>query len=320
MFYFPNELLMLVIDFTEREYLSTYLFVSRFTFNLVHQRVYNKVIFSDNQGITEDDVISFCELYGPSLETIKLPSSITFSDDACLLLLQLCPKLNFLQTNILPKQLKYILNFMHPFMSFMVTHIPSEQINAEYIDAFEAPFQSTNFFPCCTSFFTFPSEIIPEKGSITQINHYYHHPGALRNAILPTFGSDLLSLTLNPFDLLTASVATSIVSKCPRLRYLAVPSVKAEGLWVLLRWCHTLATIIVGEDEDYEESDDDTVAHPRLLRYRNHRRLTMDMDNEKAIETIRNHKRVWCIHSNTDHSTSDEYANTIWHIGILPRK
>ncbi|CEP11353.1 hypothetical protein [Parasitella parasitica] len=204
---------------------------------------------------------------------------------------------------------------------FMATDIPNHLLEDEELAIFNTNYQTTTYFPCCPSFFIFPSELVPEKNpTLTQISHYFHHPGALSNAILPTFGSDLLALTLNPYDVLTSSVARLIVAKCPRLRYLVVPAVKAEGLWMLLRWCHTLAAIVVGYDsipfdEDEEQQDeqdevnDDELGvlpgelaqqHQHHLQYDSstNRHILTEIENERAVETVRHHKRVWCVHVN----------------------
>ncbi|KAG2204074.1 hypothetical protein INT47_007068 [Mucor saturninus] len=301
----PNELLMQIIQSTDDQNLSEYLFVCKYTFQLVRQRVYRKVIFPDNHNISEHQVISFITLYGNSIETIKLPQAHHFSDMLYQHILTRCPRLNFLQSSIYPNQLRKLNSFMRPSTCFMATEIPIHLISHDDLDIFHSNVQTTTYFPCCASFFIFPSELVPEKNSpLTQISHYFHHPGALSNAILPTFGSDLIALTLNPYDVLTASVARLIVSKCPRLRYLVVPAVKAEGLWMLLRWCHTLAAIIVGDDEQEEEEDD------------NPRRSFTEIENQRSVETIQNHKRVWCVHSSCLNTTE---KRTLWHIGIIPR-
>lgn len=321
----PNELLMQIIYFTERRYLIEYLFVSKYTFQLVRQRVYKKVIFPDNEDIIEEQVVQFCQLYGHSLETMKLPQGQHFSDVVYEQVLKLCPKLDFLQSNIYPKQLLKLSSFMRPSTCFMTTDVPIHLITNEDLDLFHSAYQTTTYFPCCPSFFIFPSELVPEKNStLTQISHYFHHPGALSNAILPTFGSDLLALTLNPYDVLTASVARLIVSKCPRLRYLVVPSVKAEGLWMLLRWCHTLAAIIVGDDDnsipmnDDEEEESEEEEEFDISNRQSSRRLLTEIENERAVETIQHHKRVWCVHSCTT-THSNENKRTSWHIGIVPK-
>jgi hypothetical protein len=321
----PNELLMQIIYFTAREELVEYLFVSKYTFQLVRQRVYKKVIFPDTKDIKEKDVIQFCELYGNSIETIKLPQGQHYSDIVYENILKLCPKLDFLQSNIYPKQLLKLSKFIRLNTCFMTTNVPIDLITNEDLDVFHSAYQTTTYFSCCPSFFIFPSELVPEKNStLTQISHYFHHPGALSNAILPTFGSDLLALTLNPYDVLTASVAKLIVSKCPKLRYLVVPSVKAEGLWMLLRWCHTLATIIVGETEqdiqEEDEEDNSDSEEERDIEINNRqssRRLLIEIENERAVETIQHHKRVWCVHSSC--ITTVNRKRTSWHIGIIPK-
>lgn len=337
----PNELIQHIINLTDQAYLTPYLFVCKYTFHLARQRAYKKVIFPD-KDIEEIHVISFCELYGLSIETIKLPQAQYFSDSVYQLILTLCPKLEFLQSNIYPKQLVQCIPKMHHATCFMATDIPSHLLVDEDLAIFTSTYQTTTYFPCCPSFFIFPSELVPEKNpTLTQISHYFHHPGALSNAILPTFGSDLLALTLNPYDVLTSSVARLIVAKCPRLRYLVVPSVKAEGLWMLLRWCHTLAAIVVGydsipfdEDEDDEDDDVDNdddlgvipgeVEHQHEDRRQRHhsnsnRRILTEIENERAVETVQHHKRVWCIHANTLENENNFTKRMSWHIGIIPK-
>ncbi|KAI9345962.1 hypothetical protein BD770DRAFT_396679 [Pilaira anomala] len=312
----PNELLMRIIQLTSSQDLTPYLFVCKYTFQLVRHRVYKKVIFPDDEQLTEKDIKLFFIHYAPSIETIKLPQSQVFSNDLYQYILIHCPQLEFLQSSIYPKQLNSLKYLMRPSTCFMVTEIPLELIRHEALDAFHSSVQTTTYFPCCPSFFIFPSELVPEKNSpLTQISHYFHHPGALSNAILPTFGSDLIALTLNPYDVLTASVARLIVAKCPRLRYLVVPSVKAEGLWMLLRWCHTLAAIVVGDDismtqDEEDEEDEDEEEHDQT------RRLFIEIENQRSVETIQNHKRVWCVHSSFLNTVE---KRTSWHIGIIPR-
>ncbi|GAA5798468.1 hypothetical protein EDC94DRAFT_654977 [Helicostylum pulchrum] len=310
----PNELLMRIIQLTDEQDLTEYLFVCKYTFHLVRQRVYKKVIFPDTQ-VTESDVISFFKLYANSIETVKLPQCHEFSTLVYEYILIHCPRLDFLQSSIYPKQLNRLKYLMRSSTCFMITEIPVDLITHHDLDTFHSSVQTTTYFPCCPSFFIFPSELIPEKNSpLTQISHYFHHPGALSNAILPTFGSDLIALTLNPYDVLTASVARLIVAKCPRLRYLVVPSVKAEGLWMLLRWCHTLAAIVVGDDnsgminEEEEEEEEEEQDHTR--------RLFIEIENQRSVETIQNHKRVWCVHSSFLNTVE---KRTSWHIGIIPR-
>ncbi|RCH95398.1 hypothetical protein CU098_011059, partial [Rhizopus stolonifer] len=245
--------------------------------------------------------------------TIKLPRHHYVPDTVYHQILQWCPRLDYLQSNLYPKQLHSCLQRMCHSTCIMSTDIPDDALDE--VTAFHSKNQTITYFACCPSFFVFPSELVPEKNpTLTQISHYFHHPGALSNAILPTFGSDLLSLTLNAYDVLTSSVARLIVTKCPRLRYLAVPCVKAEGLWMLLRWCHTLVAIVVGHDdslipfeEEEEEEEEDHLSRSMLT----------DIENERAVETVRQHKRVWCVHSNVHED--DNQKRMSWHIGIIPK-
>lgn len=305
----PNELLTQVINFTHQADLTPYLFVCKYTFQLVRQKVYKKVIFP-NVNITEQDILSFCELYGQSLCSIKLPQAKYYSNKLYQAIFILCPQLDFLHASILfPSQLNELMPYYSPHISFMMTHIPIEEEDIIYLDTT----RTVHYFPCCASCFIFPKDVDVDPPTLTQISHYFHHPGALSNAILPTFGPDLLSLTLNPFDQLTAQVARMIVSNCPQLRYLVVPFVKAEGLWMLLRWCNTLTTIIVGNDgspifiDDEDDDDDDyenTIENSMLV-------------NQKAVESIKSHKRVWCVH--TCIHSSFQQKRVSWHIGIIPK-
>ncbi|KAL0137446.1 hypothetical protein V8B55DRAFT_1566005 [Mucor lusitanicus] len=275
-----------------------------------------------------------------------LPQARYFSDDVYDLILTLCPKLEFVQSNIYPKQLAKCLPKVRHATCFMATDIPEHLLVDEDLVIFSTAYKAITFFPCCPSFFIFPSELVPEKNpTLTQISHYFHHPGALSNAILPTFGSDLLALTLNPYDVLTSSVARLIVAKCPKLRYLVVPAVKAEGLWMLLRWCHTLTAIVVGsdsvsfDDDDEEEEEgqqeegraDNEFQHelgvtsgesaPSLEYHHSirSRRLLTEIENERAVETVQHHKRVWCVHLHTDENESNTIRRFSWHIGIIPK-
>ncbi|KAK4512713.1 RNA binding protein snu13 [Mucor velutinosus] len=335
----PNELIQHIISLTEQAYLTPYLFVCKYTFHLARQRAYKKVIFPD-KNIDETHVISFCELYGLSITTMKLPQARYFSDAVYDLILTLCPKLEFIQSNIYPKQLAQCIPKMRHATCVMATDIPEHLLLDEDLAIVSSAFKTTTFFPCCASFFIFPSELVPEKNpTLTQISHYFHHPGALSNAILPTFGSDLLALTLNPYDVLTSSVARLIVSKCPKLRYLVVPAVKAEGLWMLLRWCHTLAAIVVGSDsvsfDDGEDEEQDQIdnefqhelgvtsgepAQPFEHHHSNRsRRILTAIENERAVETVQHHKRVWCVHFHTDENEDSTIRRFSWHIGIIPK-
>ncbi|KAL7310515.1 hypothetical protein PS15m_010004 [Mucor circinelloides] len=337
----PNELIQHIVNLTEQAHLAPYLFVCKYTFHLARQRAYKKVIFPD-KNIDETHVISFCELYGLSITTMKLPQAQYFPDTVYNLILTLCPKLEFLQSNIYPKQLVQCIPKMRHATCFMATDIPEHLLVEEDLDVFSSTYQTTTYFPCCPSFFIFPSELVPEKNpTLTQISHYFHHPGALSNAILPTFGSDLLALTLNPYDVLTSSVARLIVAKCPRLRYLVVPAVKAEGLWMLLRWCHTLATIVVGYDSaPYDDDDDDEEEEERIvnefqgeigatsgesaqpLEYHHSsrsRRVLTEIENERAVATVQHHKRVWCVHLSTQENEASLAKRFSWHIGIIPK-
>ncbi|KAL9548709.1 hypothetical protein MBANPS3_005562 [Mucor bainieri] len=342
----PNELIQHIVNLTEQAHLTPYLFVCKYTFHLARQRAYKRVIFPD-KSVDETQVVSFCELYGLSITTMKLPQARYFSDAVYDLILTLCPKLEFVQSNIYPKQLAQCLPKMRHATCFMATDIPEHLLVDEDLAIFSSAYKTITFFPCCPSFFVFPSELVPEKNpTLTQISHYFHHPGALSNAILPTFGSDLLALTLNPYDVLTSSVARLIVAKCPKLRYLVVPAVKAEGLWMLLRWCHTLTAIIVGSDSvlfdddddddgyDDEDEDEDQVdsefqhelgvtsgesVQPLEYHHSNcSRRILTEIENERAVETVQHHKRVCIIIRSPPQqcqSLQDIYstAKHLWH-------
>lgn len=305
----PNELLMQVVMFTQPSDLGVFLFVCRYTNQLVSQRVYRKAIFPDAASTT--DIVNFCRKYGQSLKTMKLPQGRYFPDAFFILISQLCPNLTFLQSSITPRQLAHQLIPGCPaFASFMLTHVPSRDKEAiENLD--HCP------IPCCSSYYVLPTT---ENGPMTRISHYFHHPGALRNAILPTFGSDLLSLTLNPFDTLTAPVARLIVSRCPQLRYLVAPTVKAEGLWMLLRFSPTLAAVIVGY---HEEGEPVVHHHPQSMLGSNMLQQKIDEENESAVATIEHYKRVWCVHPRIiERYDPLEGLQTFksWHIGIIPRE
>ncbi|KAI9010846.1 hypothetical protein CLU79DRAFT_772934 [Phycomyces nitens] len=311
---FPNELLMQIISFAALPDKITFLFVNRYTYWQVSQQVYRKAIFPDS--VSTKEIVGFCQKHGRSLETIKLPQGHAHSDAFFTLLLDLCPSLNFLQSSITPKQLNRLL-LPSSSACFMLTHVPCTDLSLK-VDAIRTDHYSLVALPCCSSSFVFPSQAMSadntDGGSITHISHYFHHPGALQNAILPTFGPDLISFTLNPYDILTASVARLIVSKCPRLRYLVAPAVKAEGLWMLLRWCHSLVTIVVGDhsQEQLEEEDmEDNDRLPYRLRH-----FMVDDENARAVATIEHHPRVWCVHRQDGRPMQDQ---TLWHIGIIPK-
>ncbi|KAI8141944.1 hypothetical protein BJV82DRAFT_616539 [Fennellomyces sp. T-0311] len=277
----PNELLLQVIGFTDRSDLGVFLFVCRFTYTLVCQRVYRKAVFPDDTS--SRDILQFCDKYGQSLQTIKLPQQRYYPDTFLQLLMRMCPNLTFLQSSITPKQV-HAYRLQKPDMTFVTS--------TGYYDHTDDDMET---FDCCSSSLVFPTNASTDHTAMTHISHYFHHPGALRNGILPTYGTELLSLTLNRYDVLTASVAKLIIAKCPRLRYLVAPTVRAAGLWMILRWCDTLAAVIVGLQDDEED-------------------VFNDEENEKAVATIAHYKRVWCVHSNhfDDHRS--------WHIGIIPRK
>lgn len=329
----PNELIQHIVQFTDQAHLTPFLFVCNYTFQLARQRVYKKVIFPNDRSIEAQVVLLFCQTYGQSLETIKLPQARYFEDAFYQQILTLCPRLDFLQSNIYPKQLVQCIPYMRHATCFLATDLPShllavEEESDDPLAVFQHTHQTTTYFPCCPSFLIFPNEIPAQNTTtLTQISHYFHHPGALSNAILPTFGADLLALTLNPYDVLTASIARLIVAKCPRLRYLVVPIVKAEGLWMLLRWCHTLAAIIVGYDESssmsFDEDEEEQEPIPTSSGYS--RSILAEIENERAVETIQHHKRVWCIHYNNynnedvNHTNNNGISRVSWHIGIIPK-
>ncbi|KAI7863941.1 hypothetical protein BDF14DRAFT_1838755 [Spinellus fusiger] len=274
----PNELLIHILRHVLPEDRIPFLFVSHFTHWLVCQDVYRRVVFPDT--CSTQDILAFCQKYGPSLTTLCLP--VTHYSNAFLqLLFQLCPHMHYLQSRMTLRQLYQVtaLSPVHPTACFMLTHVPSAPRESGQV---QSGFSSLPL-PCCSSYFVFPSS----ETSLTHIAHYYHHPGALQNAILPTFGMDVVCFTLNTYDVLTVQVARLIVTQCPKLRYLVAPVVKAEGLWVLLRWCHSLAAVVVGGEE-----------------WTTH-------DNEAAVKSIQHHRRVWCLH---------QQSQEVWHVGILPKQ
>ncbi|KAI8343689.1 hypothetical protein BC941DRAFT_412034 [Chlamydoabsidia padenii] len=360
----PNELLMHIIDYIPSTHLSVFLLVCRYTHQLVSGKVYRKTIFPDTLPLS--DIMHFCQRHGSSLVTVKLPHGKRYSDTFYMLLFQLCPQLNYLQSSMTPKQLqRFLLRTHYPLTCFMMTqHTPSSTLllssayhqleqqrrqlqRQHYLqygngDGLEELIQVTQDLynvtklTCCSSIFLFPNHPIPDS-TLTHISHYFHHPGALRNAILPTFGPDLLSLTLNVYDILTVSVAQMISVKCPRLRYLHIPQIKAEGLWLLLHKCNTLVAIVVGGVDGNDTDDNDTI----MMIHSDDgaaddvgARRTRDDDNEhddlpssniqwinqenkKAVATVETHKRVWCIHQQQHSSHSGRLS---WHIGILPKR
>ncbi|KAI9246050.1 hypothetical protein BDA99DRAFT_527348 [Phascolomyces articulosus] len=254
-----------------------------------------------------------------------------------LLFTKFCPQLTFLQSSMTPKQVqkyrKPTMTFMLTPIRTTTTNTLSISIhnnnNTLYHNNHNNNHNNVNHnndhegillgsddgmeegeddilpLDCCSSCLIFPTmtnlrengEEEDHSSTMMHISHYFHHPGALRNGILPTYGEELLSLTLNRYDVLTASVAKLIIAKCPRLRYLVAPAVKAEGLWMILRWCDTLVTVIVGLQADDQED------------------VFNDLENEKAVATIAHYKRVWCVHSHLDFAD-----HSSWHIGIIPRK
>ncbi|KAI8393289.1 uncharacterized protein BYT42DRAFT_541583 [Radiomyces spectabilis] len=320
---FPNELLMQIALFIDQEHLKSFLFVNRYTYQLVCQRVYHKAIFPDT--VAPQEIIQFCQKHGRSLEMMKLPNLPLHSDAFFIHIAQLCPNLTFLQSSMMPKQLHNILPILRSSACFMLTNLSTDH-------TIELSQHAIASLSCCSSYFVFPNSSnpgtattavtarTPAPGTLTHISHYFHHPGALRNAILPTFGADLLSLTLNHYDVLTATTAELIVSKCPRLRYLVAPTVKAEGLWLMLRWCHSLVTIIVGEHDMDEGEEEFGAIFPDVIINERHR--FVDDENERAVSTIKQHKRVWCLHPRTlyDHHRQALLQRKSWHIGIIPKR
>ncbi|CAO3638284.1 unnamed protein product [Cunninghamella blakesleeana] len=336
----PNELLLHIITYLPNNELSVFLYVCRYTYQLVCGKVYKKVSFPDTIH-SLSTIISFCQKYGSSLTMVKLPLGKRYSDTFFMLLFQLCPHINYLQSSITPKQLKRLLPRQHfPYTCFKITHIPSPYDDSyswdhELMDIIQDHYDITSF-KCCSSLLLFPNHPI-EESTLTQITYYYHHVGALRNAILPTFGPDLLSLTLNVYDILTPSIAQLIAKKCPRLRYLHAPRIKAEGLWMLLHKCNTLVTIVVGGDADsinnnshhhlnqqpidfleendhpqnnhLDHDDEDDMDETELSAIQ-----WMNETNERAIATVTSHKRVWGIHQQ-----SINHSRITWHLNILPK-
>lgn len=318
----PNELLVQIVFMTELPYRGVFLSVCRFTNRLVSQHVYQKAVFPEEATMT--DMIRFCYKHGQSLEIIKLPQRRCYYPDTFFTILaQLCPKLSFLQSSITPKQLvRRLLPVMkqHPTSStFMLTHVSSSlayyelDLEQDDDDPSSSPPPDIEYYrlACCSCCLAIRQ---PKKDDdvVTHISHYYHHPGALRSAILPTFGSDLVSLTLNPYDILTASVAHMIIAKCPRLRLLVVPTVKADGLWMMLRWCDTLVAVVVGSTPPLDDDDQDDDPHHTLAG-----QDTVDGENERAVATVESYKRVWCVHPHASHFQGLIYKS--WHIGIIPR-
>ncbi|KAI7853837.1 hypothetical protein BDC45DRAFT_510238 [Circinella umbellata] len=254
-----------------------------------------------------------------------------------LLFTKLCPRLTFLQSSMTPKQVQryrkpnmtFMLTHIRPNTASLSNNNNNSLYNYNNVNINsnnnEQQGENNNVIllnnnnneegdegeddvlsmDCCSSCLIFPTASTSNdnlgqedhSSTMMHISHYFHHPGALRNGILPTYGEELLSLTLNRYDVLTASVAKLIIAKCPRLRYLVAPAVKAEGLWMMLRWCDTLVTVIVGLQADDQED------------------VYNDIENEKAVATIAHYKRVWCVHSHLDFVDHQS-----WHIGIIPRK
>ncbi|ORX52366.1 hypothetical protein DM01DRAFT_1336733 [Hesseltinella vesiculosa] len=251
-----------------------------------------------------NEVLEFCQRHGKSLRTVKLPLGKRFSDTFYQLLFRLCPCLGFLQASLTAKQLaRLLLQKRYPSTSFLLTHCPSTEADVEVLmDTSQDHYHVLEVPCCCSSFFIFPSPI--PNSTLTHLPFYFHHPGALKNAILPTFGPDLMSLSLNMNDILTVQVAQWICHQCPRLRYLQVPQIKAEGLWLLLHQCSTLVTIIVGAVPlDIAE----TCPLPKIDG--------INQGNQLAVKTVARHKRVWSLHS----STFPSHSFLAWHIGILPK-
>ncbi|KAI9305217.1 hypothetical protein BJ944DRAFT_265579 [Cunninghamella echinulata] len=371
----PNELLMHILHFIPTNDLTVFLFVCRYTHHIVSGKVYKKVNFPDTL-VSLNTIINFCQKHGSSLNTIKLPLDKRYSDTFFMLLFQLCPRLEFLQSSITPKQLKRLLpRRQYPFTCFKITHLPSTTTNTNtmvptststststitsfyndpwYDDLMETIQDHYNItsFTCCSSLLLFPHHPIPDS-TLTHITHYYHHVGALQNAILPTFGPDLLSLTLNIYDVLTPAVAQLIAKKCPRLRYLHAPLIKAEGLWMLLHKCNTLVTIVVGgggltqndqrqqqqqqhypneiegvereEEEEVDNRDENNWLAPQQQQQQQLENDEEEEDpstiqwmnerNEKAIATVTSHKRVWGIHQQPSF-----HPRLAWHLNILPK-
>ncbi|KAI9317129.1 hypothetical protein BX666DRAFT_1942427 [Dichotomocladium elegans] len=306
----PNELLIQIVNFVDdRSTLAILLFVCKFTYRLVSPHVYTKAIFPD-EGVTMTDIIRFCHQYGRSLKTIKLPQRRYYPDTFFSVLAQSCPNLIFLQSSATFPQLVHRLlpHLEQTTTCFMLTQASAGMGMDETTAADDdQPERLFDFYPfaCCSCCFTVANSDLTSD-VVTRIPHYYHHPGALRSAILPTFGPDLLSLTLNSYDILTATVAHMIISRCPRLRFLVAPAVKAEGLWMILRWCDTLAAVVVGiqDEEDLEQH------HQQYI--------SVDDENEKAVASVEHYKRVWCVHAHKAHFFGQ--IRKSWHIGIVPRK
>ncbi|KAI8086713.1 uncharacterized protein BX664DRAFT_336585 [Halteromyces radiatus] len=308
----PNELLMHVIDYIPSNHLSVFLFVCRYTHQLVSGKAYRKTMFPDDLPLS--DIMNFCQKHGSSLVTIKLPHGKRYPDTFFMLLFQLCPNLNFLQSSMTPKQIqRFLFRTHYPLTCFMLTQHYDYGDDLDDLIGMTQDHYNVTKLSCCSSIFLFPHPPIPDT-TLTHISHYFHHPGALRNAILPTFGPDLLSLTLNVYDILTLSVAEIISQKCPRLRYLQIPHVKAQGLWMLLHKCNTLVAIVVGGNETNQDSNDN---NDWTINDDESNVHWINQENQKAVATIKSHKRVWCIHQQSSHSSDSNRLS--WHIGILPK-
>lgn len=329
-YYLPNELLVDIIAcVTDLKDLRSLLFVNRTCYCIVAQHCYDKAIFPDT-GVTPDDVLTFCSKHGRALRTVKLPHTSSplfkWSNRFFLDFLKLCPNITFLQTmtDFSEAQLEILLDNTRE-AAFLLTQtsqsvLLSQQAQAQKdhlhhrpasllprIDWFRSGYYISCPLPCCHSLFTFPNDTeetlnplplirggrkrTPENNVVTHITGYAHHRDALRNTILPTYGPDLMVLYLNPYDALDASLARLICKTCPRIRVIFASEVKAEGLWMLLRWCDSL--VMVGCSAESKGM-------------------------EKVVRSVEEHKRVWCVH--TEKPQKSNQWRRFWHVGITPRK
>ncbi|KAI8073932.1 hypothetical protein BC940DRAFT_289565 [Gongronella butleri] len=312
----PNELLLKIIDHVERPH--AFLLVCRYTYHYVSPRIYRRALFPDQLPLY--DILHFCQRHGSALTTLKLPLSKRFADTFYRLLFQLCPSLAFLQASMTAKQLVRLLPH-RASACFLITHCPSSELDMHTLADTTHTDYHTLQLPCCSSFLLFP-QAIP---TLTHLPHYFHHPGALRNAILPTFGADLLSMSLNMYDILTVQVAQWICHACPKLRYLHVPQIRAEGLWMLLRQCNTLVAVVVGSNphethhHPFEQDEDDEHAPDLDDDARAYTWAKMDginRSNQQAVKSMTRHRRVWGLHP----LHSSPQSLLAWHIGILPKQ
>ncbi|KAI8988250.1 hypothetical protein BDF20DRAFT_833119 [Mycotypha africana] len=291
----PNELLEKILQHVDTDNLKPFLFLNKFSFRLVQKQVHKKVIFPSKQGITESDVIGFFERYGESVRTIVFPDELPVGAAIYAAIAQYCPKVSFLySTN--NESIGTLKNLCHSFknVSFMTPLQDDER------DYYFPNFRKTlNFYQLSDGRHMVFYRALKEKVVVfSRKKRFYagaNQPSSARISILQLFeGISSEFNHRNTFDSiflsriqvlhirwpknqapLNSSQAQLLSRYCANVRVLAASAINKGALRLILNEWHSLASIIISSFL----SDD----IPQKIH----------SVNRVAINTIRNHKRVW---------------------------